>query len=371
MSSLMKNIILTGVSLPVAWLLLKWIFKKSIMFRFSFFAVGFTMFVSVMTAVAAELNGLYRLIPTITNITMGTLVFWYINKILRQPLEQSIEQVHKLSQGDLTVQVQESSSTNELGILTNSLMKLKTTLEAVVSGVYDNSVNLLNAGQKVSNSSEQLSQVTNEQAASIEQVSALMEEISAGASLNVTNAQRTEQNSKNAIDSMEKVNEKTKQSLQANKTISEKINIINELAYQTNLLALNASIEAARAGTHGRGFAVVASEVQNLAEESKKAADEIITTANLGLQISQEADSLVAAAMPQIENTLQLVQEIVNSSSEQNSGIEQINAVMQELNYGIRQNAESGDALSANAQELVTQTEQIKNSIGFFTLSHE
>mgnify|MGYP000166760953 CR=1 FL=1 len=62
------------------------------------------------------------------------------------------------------------------------------------------------------------------------------------------------------------------QTVEAMKSIADKIGIIDDIAYQTNLLALNAAIEAARAGDHGKGFAVVAAEVRKLAERSQVAA---------------------------------------------------------------------------------------------------
>lgn len=57
--------------------------------------------------------------------------------------------------------------------------------------------------------------------------------------------------------------------------IDAMLSLIQQMARQTNLLALNAGIEAARAGDAGRGFAVVASEVKSLADQTRRAADDI------------------------------------------------------------------------------------------------
>src|SRR4029079_19793452 len=78
----------------------------------------------------------------------------------------------------------------------------------------------------------------------------------------------------------------------ASQKIGEVVALINTIAGQTNLLALNATIEAARAGGAGRGLAVVAGEVQELANQTAKATDEIAAQINA---IQDETRSAVGA----------------------------------------------------------------------------
>ena len=70
------------------------------------------------------------------------------------------------------------------------------------------------------------------------------------------------------IDNIEKLNARTRE-------IGKIIDTITDIAEETTLLSLNASIEAARAGEAGRGFTVVADNIKKLADQSVGAAAEI------------------------------------------------------------------------------------------------
>ena len=155
------------------------------------------------------------------------------------------------------------------------------------------------------------------------------------------------------------------------KQIAEKIGIIEEIARQTNLLALNAAIEAARAGEHGKGFAVVAAEVRKLAERSGNAAGEISELSGTSVAIAEQAGSLLARIVPDVQRTAELIQEIAASSVEQNAGAEQINRAIQQLDQVVQQNASASEEMASTAEELSGQAIQLQETIAYFHLDSQ
>ena len=158
------------------------------------------------------------------------------------------------------------------------------------------------------------------------------------------------------------------QTVDAMRTIAEKISIIEEIARQTNLLALNAAIEAARAGEHGKGFAVVAAEVRKLAERSGTAAGEISELSSSSMAVAEKAGEMLAALVPDIERTAALVQEISAASNEQNAGAVQVNQAIAQLDVVIQQNASASEEMASTSEELSAQGQQLQATMSFFNV---
>jgi methyl-accepting chemotaxis protein len=270
-----------------------------------------------------------------------------------------------IAKGDLTVQTKRRSEADVLGI---ALEDMLSTLRDVVTNATVSSDGVASGAQAMSATAEQLSQGATEQAAAAEQASAAMEQMTATIRQSADNASQTEkiatQSASEAANSGKAVNE----AVRAMKTIAEKINIIQEIARQTDLLALNAAVEAARAGQHGKGFAVVASEVRKLAERSQEAAGEISALSGRTVEVSEKAGEMLAALVPSIQRTADLVQEISAATREQNAGAEQINAAIRELDTVIQQNAASSTEAASVSAQLASQSDQLRSVISFFKL---
>lgn len=350
--------------------------KQDVLYYFQPVTIGktgtpwsFCMAVPVNEALAQANQLFYKalIIGIIGLIILGIIIFFLANALTR-PILSGIDFAKKIADGNLNTTIQETSQ-DEIGQLINSLNQMAGKLKTMVETIQDGAHNIVNASQEISKGSQQLSQGASHQASSAEEVSTSMEQMFSNIQQNTDNAQKTEHISRKISEGIHVFSDSAKQSLNSVKLIADKITIINDIAFQTNLLSLNAAVEAARAGEHGKGFAVVAAEVRKLAERSKIAAEEISKISKDSLKAIKDSQTMMDELFPEIQKSMQLVNEISSASMEQTSGVQLVNNAIQDLNKVIQQNAAFSEEIATNAEELASQSEQLKEAVMYFKIN--
>jgi methyl-accepting chemotaxis protein len=289
-------------------------------------------------------------------------------RIITGPIRETIQVANRLAEGDLQVRLDVQSS-DETGELLEAMKRMVQKLAEVIGEVSGGAGALTAASQQVSLTAQALSQGTGEQAAGVEETTSALEEMSASINQNAENSRRTASMAKTAANNAEESGKSVIETVEAMKSIAQKISIIEEIAYQTNLLALNAAIEAARAGEHGKGFAVVAAEVRKLAERAQAAAKEIGSLAGTSVNVAERSGSLIVELVPVIRKTADLVQEVNAASAEQSSGVSQVSKAMGTVDQVTQRNASAAEELSSTAEEMSSQAESLQQLVAFFALS--
>jgi methyl-accepting chemotaxis protein len=236
---------------------------------------------------------------------------------------------------------------------------------------------------RIASGNNDLSARTEQQAASLQETAASMEQLSATIRLNAENAQQANQLALSASgvantggETVSRVIATMKGINDSSKKIVDIIGVIDGIAFQTNILALNAAVEAARAGEQGRGFAVVASEVRSLAQRSAAAAKEIkgpisssVERVEQGSALVDHAGATMGEVVSSIRRVTDIVAEISAASSEQSTGVAQIGEAVAQMDQSTQQNSALVEESAAAAESLKTQADRLVDTVAVFKLA--
>ncbi|MEZ4529370.1 MAG: methyl-accepting chemotaxis protein [Desulfobacterales bacterium] len=255
-------------------------------------------------------------------------------------------------------------------------------LKEVIHSLSDCSADMLFTAVQGRDASNALAERSLQQAASLEEVSVSLEEMSSMTKLNAENAEKTRDIAENALNLIQDTDRfmtdlmnSMKEITAASKETSKIVKTIDEIAFQTNLLSLNAAVEAARAGNTGAGFAVVAGEVRNLALRSAEAARTTSALIEGNVKKIAEGEKIASGTIQVFKSVAQgsedirnLIAEMTSASDNQAEGIRQVNNAIAEMDQVTQSNAESAEEAAAFSRHLNERALQMKELVDNLTL---
>jgi len=294
--------------------------------------------------------------------------------------EAAVEIVRRIATGDFTARV--DVRPGDESSLLHGIATLRIKLGDLIRDIHRSSAAVDAAAGDMNVAVGELSDRTSAQAASLDETSTSMDQMTAIVKRNAENsgdatklavAARSQAEIggavvHRAVGAMTEINSSSKR-------IADIIGVIDEIAFQTNLLALNAAVEAARAGEQGRGFAVVASEVRNLAQRSSTAAREIKTLIQDSVAKVQDGQTLVNESgqhlndiVTSVKKAANIISEMSSASQEQSHSVEEVNKAIKKMDKMTHQNSAMVERTSAVADKMSEQAKQLINIVALFRI---
>jgi methyl-accepting chemotaxis protein len=320
-------------------------------------------------------------IALVVGLTMAAALLVILLKAIASPIRRAVALADAIAQGELNHDIVVGRD-DEIGRMTQALQHMDRQLTGIVGKVRQGAEAVGTASRQIAEGNSELSSRAQAQAASLEETASAMNEMTASVAQNATHARNASSIAAAALTSAQSgqaVNQEVVEAMTdiegSSTRVFDVLALIDEIAFQINLLSLNAAVEAARAGESGRGFAVVAAEIRNLSArsaEAAKATRRLVQAANETVvrgmaSVTLSANSL-KTILEHIRSSSKLVQEIASASSEQATGIEQVNTSVLSLDESTQYTAALVEETAAASRSLEEQAEGLLRLVGFFTI---
>lgn len=284
-----------------------------------------------------------------------------------------------LSKGDLTYQI-DTHFNPDLEPLRDAYNRSVDALKTIMTEVGASAVTLSNGVRELRAGAENLAERTQRQAASLEEASAALTEVTttveetAARMRSVTGMTAGARKSAEASQAIVEDTVTAMQNIEvASGQIVQIITVIDNIAFQTNLLALNAGVEAARAGEAGKGFAVVAQEVRELAQRSATAAREIRSliensakAIESGVGLVQNSGRFMAEIREHILAIDQEIGTITEGARQQTNAMAEISAAVHDMDQLTQRNAAMVEESNAATHQIEQESQNLSAAIRQF-----
>lgn len=382
---------------------------------------------------------------TLAAMLLVALVGWFISKTFTDPLTSIVQAMQKIGDRDYNFTIPDTRRKDEIGDLSRTLELMADRLRAfdqklieenekadaqryavdeLGSGLrrlaagdftkpleqtfaaeydalradYNNSVksvgstiqNLKQFSKMIGNQTEkmgeealELSRRTENQAATLEETAAAIDQITskiAESTQELKSAEKliyeVDEDAKKGRSVVENTTSAMGEIEKSSKEIGSIIRVVDDIAFQTNLLALNAGVEAARAGDAGRGFAVVAAEVRQLAMRSTEAVSqikELVTTSatnvETGVALVRDTEGMLLEIVNRIETISTLIASVSAGATDQAGSITEINVGVTNLDRVTQQNAMMVDNSTNNVRALQSEAANLLELLKLFIVA--